>query len=206
MRVTKIVIISSNDLIRHGLTAILENTLSLNVPIVTFISLDEYHSTNNDLQTLVFIDDEISSHYSIFDLIRRAKDNEVTRRLILLGSFLSISYIQKVLDAGVDGFIHKKENLEEVVRLAVQTVLNGHIFLSPKASALPYESKLSVLNKNDIEVLTLLAKGYNIQDIACRLNLVDRSIYRIRTRIRDYLGVTNNEQIVDAARRRNLLG
>ena len=113
-------------------------------------------------------------------------------RLVLLGSFLSVSYIQKTLDAGADGFIHKQDNFEDVVRLAVHTVLGGHIFLSPKASALPYEGKNPVLNQNDLDVLALLAKGWNIQDIARRLNLVDRSVYRIRTRIREYLGV--NEQ------------
>lgn len=205
MQIVRIAVISSNDLVRYGLASILENNLSLNLKIRTFISLDMYLSSNDDSQTLIFMDDETLSCNSVADVSHTIKLKGLTRRLILLGSFLSLSYIHKVIDAGVDGFIYKQENLEEMVRLAVQTVLNGHIFLSPKASALPYESKPSELNSNEIEVLTLLAKGHNIQDIAYRLNLVDRSIYRIRTRIRDYLGATNNEQIVDAARRHKLI-
>ncbi len=205
MRVTRFVIISSNELIRYGLASILENSLSPDMQISTYSSMDTYVKSHSDVQTLIFLDDDLPSHQSHFNLIRLTKAKGLCRRLVLLGSFLSVSYIQKTLDAGADGFIYKQDALEEVVHLAIQTVLGGHIFLSPKASALPYEGKHPALNQNDIEVLSLLAEGFSVQDIASRLNIVDRSIYRIRTRIREYLGVTNNEQIVDAARRRHLL-
>ncbi len=205
MRVTKIVIISSGDLIRHGLASILGDTLLPDIPITAYSSIDAYADSSTDAQALIFLDDDIASNQPIFNLVYQTKKKRLCRRLVLLGSFLSVSYIQKSLDAGADGFIHKQENFEDVVRLAVHTVLDGHIFLSPKASALPYEGKHSVLNQNDLEVLSLLAEGCSVQDIARRLNLVDRSVYRIRARIREFLGVTNNEQIVDAARRRHLL-
>src|SRR5690606_1247316 len=119
--VTRFVIISSNELIRHGLSAILENSLSPDMQVSTYSSMDAYLKSHTDAQTLIFLDDDLSYHQSNFNLIRLTKAKGLCRRLVILGSFLSVSYIQKTLDAGADGFIYKQDDLEEVVRLAVQT-------------------------------------------------------------------------------------
>ncbi|MEO1255991.1 MAG: helix-turn-helix domain-containing protein [Bacteroidota bacterium] len=202
----RFLVISSNDLIRIGLCSLLKSNTSDHHQVISYSALPDNLGNYNLQINLMLVDDHLSNNESIHRVIPLIRHCCPSTRLIIIGSFLSVSYIQQILNLGADGYIYREDNLEESLNLAMKTVLSGHVFLSPRASALPYEStEPRELNQNDMKVLTLLAAGWNVQDIARRLGLVDRSIYRIRTRLRDYLGVTNNEQIVDVARRRNLL-
>jgi DNA-binding CsgD family transcriptional regulator len=50
-----------------------------------------------------------------------------------------------------------------------------------------------------------MGMGFKPQEIAARLNIVPRSVYRVRRRLREYLNVRTPEQIVEAARQQGLL-
>ena len=51
----------------------------------------------------------------------------------------------------------------------------------------------------------MTAQIINGREIAARIQKVVRSVYRIRSKLREHLGVRTSEQIVDAARKRGLL-
>jgi len=61
------------------------------------------------------------------------------------------------------------------------------------------------LTERDLEVLNLLAAGQSVRDIADRIGVSRRVIYDTRTRIKKYLNVNNNEQIIPAALEYGLL-
>jgi DNA-binding CsgD family transcriptional regulator len=104
------------------------------------------------------------------------------------------------------GFTYKPDAPGDAV---IGTRRNGDLFLSPKASALPYKERLlrnpDDLQHRDVEILRLMAQGYTVQEIAAHLDLASRSVYRLRGRLRAALNVRTNEQLVDAARERGLL-
>lgn len=207
MSAENIIIISANDLVRHGIYAIVKAHLPSISSIQSLKHLEDVMTlSTRNLTQILFIDDEISKHCDIESYLKRFKQNTFDLKIIILSHYLSVSYIKRLLDKEVDGFIYKNDALEEVLPLAIKTVMSDCIFLSPSASILPYEDKqFQTLNQTDIDVLQLLAKGYTVQEISSTVHIVDRSVYRIRSKLRCYLGVRTNEQIVDAARVRDLI-
>ncbi|MEL6526799.1 MAG: hypothetical protein AAFQ07_13935, partial [Chloroflexota bacterium] len=162
-----------------------------------------------DTSNIVFLDDGDNEqlHYKkIAHYLKSFRRQNPTSKLIFLSQSLSLPYVQSVLAAGADGFIYKQDALASLLPAAVQTVLQGQLFLSPSVSALPFTSSIpDMLNKTDLYVLELMADGFNVQEIAVRASIVDRSVYRIRTKLRTYLGVRTNEQIVVAARQQGII-
>lgn len=206
MKSEEFVVLASNDLVRHGLSSIMQDT-NRNIAIVSCNHIqgaidklmDSHHAT-------IFLDDDVPKHQHVTSYLKQLRRFSPALKIVILSEYLSMSYIQHLLEIGANGFIYKQDPLQDVLLLAVRTVEAGHVFLSPSASVLPYESNLhQKLNHTDIQVLQLLARGYNVQEIAIRLDIVDQSVYRIRGKLRNFLGVRTNEQIVDAARKRDLV-
>ena len=100
----------------------------------------------------------------------------------------------------------KQDRIEDILVIAILTVADGRNFLSPQASVLPYGRVADgELNNTDLEVLNLLAKGCTVKEIIVYMGIASRTVYRVRCRLRDYLCVRTNDQIVDAAIRHGLV-
>jgi DNA-binding NarL/FixJ family response regulator len=88
-------------------------------------------------------------------------------------------------------------------------VASTHLYVSPRASGLVFADRaphtVDQLNPTDLEVLNLIASGLAVKEIAARLALTQRSIYRIRTKLRTALGVHSDVHLLDAARTQGLL-
>jgi len=50
-----------------------------------------------------------------------------------------------------------------------------------------------------------MAKEFQVKEISHRLKVVPKTIYRIRDKFKQLLGVGNNESLVDAARKQGWL-
>jgi DNA-binding CsgD family transcriptional regulator len=54
-------------------------------------------------------------------------------------------------------------------------------------------------------VLRLTEQGLRAKAIGAELGISQRTVYRVRDKLKEILGVNNNENLVDAARRQGLL-
>jgi len=90
-----------------------------------------------------------------------------------------------------------------------ETVNAGHFYASPRASGLLFTGRADVntteLNQTDIEILRLIDRGLTPKEIAAKLEITSRTVYRSRSKLRTLLGVSTNEQIVSSARQKGLL-
>ncbi|MAS35341.1 MAG: hypothetical protein CL610_15120 [Anaerolineaceae bacterium] len=206
MQFIKLVVVAANDLIRSGIQLLIHAAPSIEL-IQAFSSIhpcEQYlkqHRAN-----VLLLDDALPGHLIPTQTIGALHERYPTLGIIVLSDHLSEHYVQRLIDHGASGFIYKEDRLEDSLVVGILTVADGHIFLSPQASALPYGRMMDgQLNRTDMEVLELIARGYTVQEISRRVGIVDRSVYRIRSKLRQYLGVRTNEQVVEAAVRRGLL-
>jgi len=185
---------------------LLQNSRSIEiVQIFSSIHQCEQYLVHRSANVLL-LDDAVLGNFTLTQTLSNLREACPTLRVIVLSDYLSEHYVQRLIDYGVSGFIYKQDRLEDTLIVGIQTVADGHIFLSPQASALPYgHTADSQLNRTDLEVLRLIARGYTVQEISARVGIVDRSVYRIRAKLRQYLDVRTNEQVVEAALRRGLL-
>ena len=210
LQATRLVIVDPHDLSRSGLQMLLARpTLQIDVEAV-FADLSncvEYLEHNR--VHILLLDDDLPRTMDLAQVLMQLLDQFLGLAVVVLSDKLSARHVRAALDNGAMGYIYKYDRLQEALPLGIETVRSGHIYVSPKASALPYsrtlQQTLEDLNSTDIDVLRLISCGQTVQEIAAEMQLADRTIYRIRTKLRTALDVRTNEQIIDAARDRGLL-
>jgi len=202
----KLVIVTANDLIRSGIQMLLQATPAIKI-VQTFSSVqacEQYLQENRP--HVLLLDDALPGYLSPHDVLKSLHETRPALNTLILSDYLSEHYVQRLIGKGASGFIYKDDHLEDTLVVGIKTVAQGHIFLSPQVSALPYgRIDMTGLNRTDLEVLQLIARGYTVQEISALVGIVDRSVYRIRGKLRRYLDVRTNEQLVEAAHRRGLL-
>lgn len=207
MHLLKIGLVAANDLVRTGITAILSSN-NHNIQIVgSFQSLADCEAfLKRQHIPILLLDDALPDSIKPKQVISCLCNQYPLMKIVILSDYLNEYYVQRLIDYGAVGFVYKDDHLAETLVSGVLTIAAGHIYLSPQASGLPYRRiNDEILNQTDLAVLQLLANGLTVQEIASRLGVVPRTVYRIRSKLRDYLGVRTNEQIVESARQRDLI-
>jgi DNA-binding NarL/FixJ family response regulator len=135
-------------------------------------------------------------------------------RVLMLSMHATEEYVLKSLRAGATGYIHKAASKSEF-RLAIETVGNGEIFLSPVVSKHVIEAYLSLssvqegslepLTPRQREILQLIAEGQSSKQIAQSLNSSVKTIESHRASIMERLGIHNLPGLVRYAIRRGLV-
>jgi len=202
----KLVIVTTNDLIRSGIQMLIQAAPAIEIErtFSTVQACEQYLRDNRP--HVLLLDDALPGYLSPHHVLKSLRETRPTLNVLILSDYLSEYYVQRLMGQGASGFIYKDDHLEDTLVAGIKTVAQGHIFLSPQVSALPYgRIDTSGLNRTDLEVLQLLARGYTVQEISALVGIVDRSVYRIRGKLRRYLNVRTNEQLVEAAQRRGLL-
>lgn len=207
MRPLQIVVVVGNDLMRSGLQRLLQQ-ISPAYDVQAFRSLAQLQPTQPDstTQRIIILDDAPSAQEPIQRVVRGLQRQDPKAFVVVLTDRTTEAYVQSVLDAGAVGLLYKQGPVEILLPSVLRVILAGQTYLSPQLAILPYrQPQHSALNRTDLEVLRLIEAGCTVQEIALRVQIVERSVYRIRRKLRDTLGVRTNEQIVDAARQQGVL-
>jgi DNA-binding NarL/FixJ family response regulator len=206
----KLVIMDTHDLSRNGIAAI----VAKQVPEAAIVEvLSERRAIDRCLREnavdLLLLDDALPGATEINQVLREVQRRYPDTAVLVLSQKLQVAYIQQLLEDGAEGFVYKGERLEEMLPLAIRTVQRGELFLSPRASVLPYQSgssaEVSSLATRELQVLQLLHNGLSISEIADELHVERKAVYRSLNKLKQALGARTNEQIVPAAHRKGLL-
>lgn len=208
MQPIRVAIVDVSEMGRHGLRSLLQS-LSLPIEIVEeFSSIDPLESW---LQTksidVILLSDETPRSIDIPYFLKKLGVLAGRTKFVVLSQRLNLDYIQRLINSGVRGFVFREDKLLDKLQTALVTVMNGELYLSPRASALPFVnfSGRPNLTNRDLQVLRLMAQDYPVQEIADTLAVTKRVVYRSRERLRHALGVRTSEQIVGAAMEAGLL-
>ena len=135
-------------------------------------------------------------------------------RVLILSMHRSEEHVLRALRAGASGYIDKG-SLPTELRLAIESVARGEIFLSPAVPRLVIEaylsgateqgSSLEELTPRQREILQLIAEGHSSKGIARLLNASAKTIECHRTNIMDRLAIRNIPGLVRYAIRHGLV-
>jgi DNA-binding NarL/FixJ family response regulator len=131
-------------------------------------------------------------------LVRR--DHPVVQ-VIMLTTFDDDSYVKSALQYGVAGYLLKDISTDELVS-AVRAAMRGPVLLSPKVaeriSAGSQQDDLrrlaGELSRREIEILRLVARGYENKEIAESLAMAEQSVKNTLSRIYLKIGVENRKE------------
>lgn len=201
MKQARIVILDKQALSRNGLRMLVEHG---GVPIGQVDDFADFETLVAHLETvcarILLLSDQLPKEENAVKLVRYLHQHSPGLGQVVIGSRLNTDYIGALFAGGARGYIYHKSKLEETIPAAIKSILAGETYLSSEAAALPYHQRsVRELTERDLEVLNLLAAGQSVRDIADRIGVSRRVIYDTRTRIKKYLHVNNNEQIIPAA-------
>lgn len=124
----------------------------------------------------------------LFQALRTLKDEMPTTRVLLISEESSEELLYKFLDVGIDGYVLKEEPSELLVQ-AVQTILQGGMWISPRlirhmlALAMPpcrsnnrQSISFNILSRREQEILRLIAMGMENCEIADTLCITKRTV------------------------------
>lgn len=145
------------------------------------------------------------------DIVRRVAPRIAETRFLMLSARESGENVQEALDAGVHGFVMKRQPVE-VIRAAVERVARGETFYCPASSALLVQvlraqavGGVRALSAREREVLRLLAGGEPPKAIAHRLQLSVKTVNNHVAAIREKIGIRETAGLVRYAIKHRLV-
>jgi DNA-binding NarL/FixJ family response regulator len=146
------------------------------------------------------------------DLLKELKAEWPRLPVLVLSAHSEDQFAVRVLKAGAEGYMTKDTVLEELAK-AVSKILAGGRYVSPALAeklALGVRRDLTrtpheTLSDREYEVMSRIASGKTVTEIAEELSLSAKTISTYRARVLEKLGVKNSAEIVQYAIRNGLV-
>ncbi|MFK7972176.1 MAG: response regulator [Bacteroidia bacterium] len=135
---------------------------------------------------------------------QKVKSTQPGIKVIILSLHAEKTVIQQMIDTGIDGYLIKTANKEELLRAIHHVAGGGKYFSSDVAMSLsgmnttvssiahvPHDmqQQLALLSAREVEVLTLIAEGFSNKEIGENLFLSARTIDAHRANIMKKLAI-----------------
>ena len=204
----QLIVVSTNALIRNGIQQVVAQS---DVPIQVvgmFAYFSEAHKFLNDSRAhVLMVDDSLPRSTNLAQEVKQMMGRHPGLAVMMLAQRPTASLIRLLLDHGVSGMIHKDDDLEHDLNQAIRLTSLRGVYLSPTISRLldmqhPLPKRI---HQRDIDVLQLLADGFQIKEISAHLGLNRKSVYRSLRTMRTIYDAQSNAQLIDIAHQSKLL-
>jgi len=132
-------------------------------------------------------------------------------RVLLLSATEDPATVYEALSAGAAGYLTKESDRDEIVAAVISCAKGGGYVPPSMAGGLANELKqrargdATLLSPREAEVITLIAKGHSVPDIAKQLHLAPTTVRTHVQRLYEKLGVSDRGAAVAEAMRRRLV-
>jgi DNA-binding NarL/FixJ family response regulator len=208
MRPILVVVISTNALTRGGIQLVVaQSDIAIQVTGLVDNFRDLHELLERQHAHVVIIDDFLPRGTHLAQEVKKLSDRHSSLAILMIAYRPTASLVRLLLERGVRGMMHRDDNLERGLINAIQTTAEGGLFVSASISRLINDRRpLPVrVEQRDLDVLQLLAEGFQAKEISAHLGLTTKSVYRILQTLRHKLEAQSNAQMVDIARQKKLL-
>ena len=167
----KVVLADDHPVVRRGIKSMLSGETDIYV-VGEVDSGDQLMEVVNSTQPDVVVLDVKMPGHNVISSVKALKESPPGPQVLILSGFDNMEYVLSTLKAGVSGYLLKEEDPRTLLA-AIRTVAKGGTWLSPQLSEKVASATLlrSTLSEREMEVLGLIAQGYNTQQIAEELYL-----------------------------------
>ena len=197
----KIVVIDDHALFRAGLVAILKKESTFDI-VGEYSGFTPVKPLIPTLDAQVILVDISLGKESGLDIAKYIKNVNPALKVIILSSHKEEFYIINALEAGVDGYIHKDAEPEELT-VGINKVLNGERFYSIEISSLLINNiyrkpnkGLPFLTNKEKQVIKFLMEGFSSKEIASELDVSPRTIETHRANALSKFGLKNTTELI----------
>lgn len=198
-------IVDDHAMLNEGLTEVLNRNAMMHVSR-TFTTLAECRSALEKRQPDVLLLDISMPDDDGIAFCQWLMKEYPKVRIVAVTIHDEYSIIQRMLDAGVHGYVLKSAPVEELAK-AICTVWKGQSYLCPLVKSILHEGSTKAVTLTNVEqnILRLICNGLTNPQIADRLSLSTETVNWYRKRLLTKLGVKNTAQLVSLALRQQLV-
>jgi DNA-binding NarL/FixJ family response regulator len=195
-----ILLADDQAMVRAGLRAMLE--LEPEIEIVGECRDDEALVACRELRPQLLIVDLGMRGKPLAELARALRAEQPALKMLVLTGDLTEKSVRHALAVGVDGYVVKSDEIEELM-IAISALLAGECYVSSalaKNLSLPLGDDREVtrnreLTQRELEVLALIGQGLSSAIIAEKLGLAVRTVRKHRENILRKLDMHNMAQL-----------
>jgi len=206
-----ILIADDHAMIRTGLRQYLERDGSIDTIGEAASGAETLQGLRDGQWDLVILDINMPDGNGI-DTLRKIRLEHPNARVLVVSGYAENQYAVNVLHAGASGYLAKDEAPEEFMR-AVHTVLAGRRFVTESLRELllseldePTDRPMhTTLSQREFQVLSKLAVGQSVSEIASELSISVKTVSTYRARVLEKMHLETNADLTTYALRNGLL-
>jgi DNA-binding NarL/FixJ family response regulator len=171
----KILFADDHQIVREGLMRLIERESDLKIIAETDNGTDAVRlalQLRPDVTILDLRMPGLDGASAAVEILKRAPESKI----VLLSSFTTAADIKRALNAGALGAVIKDCPCEMLIE-AIRSVANGEKFVSQEIANIMEEAKrLPALSPRQKDILRLVAKGFNNDEIASRIGITRHGV------------------------------
>lgn len=198
----RVLIADDHAIVRQGLRAILSDTEDLIVAGEAEDGAETLLLARQMGWDVCLLDVSMPNRNGI-DTLKQLKKEFPRSPVLILSMHPEEQYAVRALKAGASGYLTKQSAPEQLVT-AIRQVAQGKKFLSPAVAAQLADAILDTgdqlphqrITDREYQVLTLIASGKTLTQIADQLNLGVATVSTYRARLLEKMGLRNTAELI----------
>ncbi len=212
----RILIADDHALVRSGFRALLERTEGIVVVDEACNGRDALEKARSLRPDIILMDINMPGLNGL-DAVEILSREQPETRVIILSMHANEKLVWRALQANACGYLLKGSSPDEL-RMAIQAVANGQIYLSPavsrqvlanyirgQAAQSSVGNRQVALTPRQREILNLIADGFTTKEIAARLDISPKTVEFHRDELMKKLGARNMAHLVHLAVEQGLI-
>lgn len=204
-KASTIVIVDDHPLVRHGLSALINNETDLAVCGEATSGKAGLKVIAQSKPDLVIVDLALEGSDDGLDLVKEMKTHYPKIPVLVLSMHPESVYAERALRAGAKGYVTKQQ-LEGTVLAAIRRLLGGEMYMSDALAARlatrfvggqtrEPDSPLALLSDRELQVFRLLGQGQSTRQIAHILRLSVKTVESHREHLKQKLNLATSTEL-----------
>jgi len=205
-----ILIADDHPIVRHGLKQILSDSAEIKVIAEAETCQETLSKVNSDKYDVILLDLSMPGRGGL-EIINEIRKSKHQPPVLILTAYTEEQYALRALKSGASGYLVKKSAPHELVT-AIKKVSSGGKYISlalaeKLAFSLAFDEKFphEVLSNREYQVMSMIASGKMVNEIAKELALSVKTISTHRARILKKMGMKSNAEITYYAIKQGLV-
>lgn len=208
----EVMIVDDHSMVREGIKQLLELDGDITVIGEASDGVECLKLLEEKLPQALLLDINMPNMNGL-EVLEKIKEKEINTKVIILTVHNEVEYLLKAVEIGIDGYMLKDSNSDELKK-AIYSVVEGESYIQsnliPILNAKMVErdmekEKLALLTKRELEVLKLMAVGSYNKEIGEKLNISERTVKNHISSIFKKIDVSDRTQAAIFAIRNNLI-
>lgn len=207
MNKIRLLLVDDHELIRKGLTLMLETQKKINLEITHCSNgKDALKLMSEQIFDLIILDINMPILDGITTL-KKMKNLEITIPVLMLSMHKEDDLIKEAINHGASGYILKNSNLDEILKAILSTLKREQYYSNDVSDILTKkDEKVPNLIQNEynlslreIQIISMLVKEMTSQEIGDKLFISKRTVEGHRNNIMEKIGVKSAVGLVKFA-------